>query len=155
MWAAMYYMKSNPWVEACEFNSACWRHLYMTAIFRYSCVYMFVRLLRLTNFKRLKRYLFIYIICIIIQRPYSVQPHFFCQQYPQLCLLIWCNEALKKRVAYTMLTTRHADLQIVRLWIVSFVKLREKNVIFFSHLLLGVLTPESNIDDDAEEALSK
>jgi len=31
--------------------------LYKAAIFRYCCVYMFVRLLRLSIFKRLKKYL--------------------------------------------------------------------------------------------------
>jgi len=49
----------HPWVDACEFNSACRRPPYMAAIFRYCFVYMFVRLLRLSIFKRLKILFFI------------------------------------------------------------------------------------------------
>jgi len=32
----------HPYVDACEFNYACRRRLYMAAIFRYCFVYMFV-----------------------------------------------------------------------------------------------------------------
>jgi len=55
------YVSSNilhPWVDACEFNSACRRRLYMAAIFRYCLVYMFVSLLRLSIFNRLKKYIY-------------------------------------------------------------------------------------------------
>jgi len=58
MWAAMYYI--FEWIVVTGgFNSSCRRRLYMAAIFRYCFAYMFVRLLRLSIVKRLKRYIII------------------------------------------------------------------------------------------------
>jgi len=51
-WLCAYVSRNvlHPWVDGCEFNSACQRRLYryMAAIFRYCFVYMFVRWLRLS-----------------------------------------------------------------------------------------------------------
>jgi len=70
-WLCVYVSRNvlHPWMDACEFNPACRRQAkssaYIFAIFWYCFVYivwMLVKLLRLSIFKRLKRYInFIFI----------------------------------------------------------------------------------------------